>query len=64
MQNPPISLQTGLKTYSWNHGLIPICSGVVDNHRLYLTKEHDDICLDLSDFTYQLIDAESIHEIP
>ena len=53
-----------LKEFSRNHGLIPNCSGRVDNHRLYLTKEHDDICLDLSDVTYRLIDGESIHEIP
>jgi hypothetical protein len=53
-----------LKEFSRNHSLIPIYSSMVDNHRLFLTKEHDDICPDLSDATYQLIDAESIHEIP
>jgi hypothetical protein len=37
---------------------------MVDNRRLYLTKKHDGICLDLSGVTYRLIDGESIHEIP
>jgi hypothetical protein len=52
-----------LKDFSRRHGLVLISSGRLDNHRLYLTNELGDTCLDLSDVTYQLIDGESIDEI-
>ena len=45
-----------LKDFSRHHGLIS--SGMIDNHRLYLTKEHEDTYLDLSDVTYQLSEAK------
>ena len=49
-----------LKDFSRHHGLILISSGMIDNHRLYLTKEHEDTYLDLSDVTYQLSEAKYV----
>jgi hypothetical protein len=49
-----------LKDFSRYHGLILISSGMIDNHRLYLTKEPEDTYFDLSDVTYQLSEAKYV----